>query len=286
MSDSNLKCESCKRSDINLKRCSQCYNAHYCSKICQKADRKHHKKICKNTGTEFTERTKVENKILKGTCETDERTIRKFTENIKHKMHDDSSLKPIMQRANSISIKDKLPDKTATTRAVCKTSKNTDYNKSISISDKHDVKKGAYQNCSTVHCSLRCTGCWDTYYCSKECQQRHWLLHKTYCKPPALINTSKNDPAPDGAKNSGISFKDWTINEHGCTERTIEYNNTKLFHCLHCKIFGATKTCSKCKIAYYCSKPCQHADWPRHRSCCEKVTGLRYDVCLSFYTFF
>lgn len=45
-------------------------------------------------------------------------------------------------------------------------------------------------------------------------------------------------------------------------------------HCLNCKVFGASKFCSKCKTAFYCNKSCQRADWSRHKSFCGRVRCL------------
>ncbi len=39
-----------------------------------------------------------------------------------------------------------------------------------------------------------------------------------------------------------------------------------------CRVIGGTKKCSQCKKVRYCSKECQHADWPIHKRVCKKDT--------------
>ena len=41
-----------------------------------------------------------------------------------------------------------------------------------------------------------------------------------------------------------------------------------MFRCLLCQKEGRSpplRKCSQCEIAYYCSKECQKAHWPRHK---------------------
>jgi splicing suppressor protein 51 len=55
MADQAAKCNTCKKTDSeveNLKRCAKCQTTYYCSRDCQKADWKVHKKVCsKNAST-------------------------------------------------------------------------------------------------------------------------------------------------------------------------------------------------------------------------------------------
>jgi hypothetical protein len=49
-------CQNCSKQAIKMHECSRCWNAHYCSKECQKSHFSEHKKNCRNT-TEFREQT-------------------------------------------------------------------------------------------------------------------------------------------------------------------------------------------------------------------------------------
>lgn len=66
-------------------------------------------------------------------------------------------------------------------------------------------------------------------------------------------------------------FNETLIDEDGVSINERDCDVLYEHHCAHCKTFGATKSCSKCKIAFYCSKPCQRADWPEHRKNCQRV---------------
>jgi len=61
MADANAtmpKCANCAKtksdSGINLKRCAKCQTTHYCSRECQKADWKEHKRVCASNATSAT----------------------------------------------------------------------------------------------------------------------------------------------------------------------------------------------------------------------------------------
>ena len=44
------------------------------------------------------------------------------------------------------------------------------------------------------------------------------------------------------------------------------------FHCGECKERALLSVCSRCRVYQYCSRECQIANWPMHRSrCCAKV---------------
>lgn len=46
--DVDIRCNSCSKT-VDLKLCSRCHGVNYCSKICQKADWKNHKSMCRES---------------------------------------------------------------------------------------------------------------------------------------------------------------------------------------------------------------------------------------------
>ena len=53
--------------------------------------------------------------------------------------------------------------------------------------------------------------------------------------------------------------------------------------CVVCGVGGASlKSCARCRSLYYCSKECQTADWPVHRSGCQKVRNRVSVICNTF----
>lgn len=36
--------------------------------------------------------------------------------------------------------------------------------------------------------------------------------------------------------------------------------------------------CAKCRVSFYCSADCQHADWKRHKTVCAEVVRLKAEL--------
>lgn len=90
---------------------------------------------------------------------------------------------------------------------------------------------------------LMCDACKSKYYCSPECQKKHWPNHKKGCKQEQVER--KYDPDSEEAKYTCcLCFK----------RSTKEMNH-----------------CARCKKYRYCSSECQKKDWPAHKKICMKI---------------
>ena len=122
-------------------------------------------------------------------------------------------------------------------------------------------------NCKTLSKDLkRCTGCFEIYYCSKDCQKQHWRSgHYITCKGKTQTNgtSQKQDTGRPRHKASNQRSNDG--------QSTSEARTANKQHmCKACQKEGEVKVCKRCKLATYCSKECQTADWPSHKEDCNR----------------
>lgn len=86
----------------------------------------------------------------------------------------------------------------------------------------------------------RCSRCRAVFYCSVECQTKHWSIHKSTC-----VRSDKKASSSKG---------------------------TRVLICDHCNKEGLDlKQCLGCKDVYYCTKICQKEAWAIHKDKCNKV---------------
>ncbi|XP_064615597.1 uncharacterized protein LOC135479635 [Liolophura sinensis] len=155
-------CLSCKGYYYNLKQCSGCKTALYCSRGCQREHWPWHKASC--NGKRSHQRKSAESsKQVKQPCSNCMTCIGVFT------------------RCTGCK-----------TAAYCSKSCLLEHwpkHKASCIRPTQNTNKGfpnqgqQCANCKTIGGELKkCTGCKTTAYCSKSCQQAHWPRHKASCK--------------------------------------------------------------------------------------------------------
>ena len=151
-------------------------------------------------------------------------------------------------------------------------------------------------NCGERNSEMKkCADCGKVQYCSRECQKKHWKVHKEHCKKVPkpgtgkLAITTRVPCAYCGKPYSGLrkcggcntplycceacQRKDWKEHKKIC-KGAIEKASSQaslLKDCFKCggceKEFSSLRPCPCHKIAY-CSTSCQRMDWARHKADC------------------
>ncbi|GFH52340.1 hypothetical protein CTEN210_08816 [Chaetoceros tenuissimus] len=129
--------------------------------------------------------------------------------------------------------------------------------------------------CQKEGATKRCRGCLDvdieTFYCSRECQVKHWKTHKTVCRNNSTTGNSTADNSSD---------KRYLQNK---MKELRGYDESVVF-CENCgrncaDVGCKLKVCSKCEFSHYCSRECQVASWPRHKETCKQI--IAYEEVVS-----
>ena len=137
---------------------------------------------------------------------------------------------------------------------------HTDLSEVSDIARSNDLPQ--CHNCSTCSDDLKaCLGCHKTKYCSKECQIKHWKIHKKECK---------NSTQTVEAQISEPKSVSQCIKSHSRQELHPNNPLTVPTHCSACeKEHSALRRCP-CHKAAYCSITCQRMDWEKHKSNCTR----------------
>jgi len=144
---------------------------------------------------------------------------------------------------------------------------------------------------------LRCGSCFNAYYCNSQCQKEHWEVHKAKCGRgdplKDMTQTGKTDKYIKELIRSVVSLvpkqsvagQTWDRRVMVCqggqfaTASTFEQTFPALPLPGKCTRVGCEKDaptlkCSRCQVAYYCSRECQVSDWKNsHKHVCEKPDG-------------
>ena len=132
--------------------------------------------------------------------------------------------------------------------------------------------------CKAPSTPVKCEQCQTARYCSKECQQLHWNVHRMFCNnpnpeevacsfvkhlsSPENPETATTDPCATGSTSTSKTQSD----AEGQSDDAKEDHSESL--CERCKKPG-TIIC-KCQQVYYCSSACQTLKLPVHSEKCSQ----------------
>ncbi|GFH61354.1 hypothetical protein CTEN210_17830 [Chaetoceros tenuissimus] len=131
--------------------------------------------------------------------------------------------------------------------------------------------------CNKEGAVLRCAPCRvagvDVFFCNRECQVKLWKIHKAVCKKTSTSDSKK--------EQSGASKKDKQETKKGFK---IPKPTELCANCLKTEVDIGFKVrmCSKCNVAYYCSRECQVEDWPKHKRICKQNCEFEKNIERSF----
>ena len=231
------KCSYCSTPSDQLRKCSRCQSVQYCNQECQKKHWKEHKKYC---GSPDKQRGELHSR----------------------------SCYDIEAKAQATTIASRSakccycfqPSETFISCAKCnmvqycnKHCQLKHWKEHRNVCNGSTLAKKEFLSCS--YCSnvsthlRRCTECHAVQYCGKECQKRHWIVHKLHCKPKR--NSSQTQP---GSKHELLVATE-DESDHTCS------------FCL--RPAKDLKKCTRCRRAQYCNRVCQQKHWDDHKKLCK-----------------
>ena len=122
--------------------------------------------------------------------------------------------------------------------------------------------------CNKEGAVLRCVPCRDAgvdvLFCNRECQVKQWKIHKTVCKKTSTTDSKKEQSSADKETKEEMM-------------KRLQERDELCYNCFISKAaFGSKLSlCSKCKKAFYCSRECQVAHWPKHKHLCKHNCEIR-----------
>ena len=129
----------------------------------------------------------------------------------------------------------------------------------------------------------KCTRCHAVQYCNKDCQQKHWKLHKASCKDGTMepdttttsaTTTSTSSTSGTAATTSQMSRPPASTSTDDGPKPFISLGIPEILQCHYCsKILKMVKKCSGCLKATYCDRYCQEQHWKYvHKYECAAAT--------------
>jgi hypothetical protein len=147
------KCSHCKKASDNLKNCTRCEIAQYCNRECQTRHWAKHKKVCTNT---------TEAKPGPSTSSQKCSYCRKASFDLKN-----CAKCKAVQYCSQDCLQKHLPEH----EELCKY-----------IAEVNEMRQPECAFCGSVFNTLfTCKKCGKVKYCGRECQSKHWKMHKVTC---------------------------------------------------------------------------------------------------------
>ena len=225
------KCNFCFKQSSKLKKCSNCHSVQYCSQECQVKHWKEHKTDCRS-------------KIDQPSSDSQNDSVLELSSSDLNKCALCHQTSPILKAcSNCLSVKycskECQRKHWSEHKMVCKQQSEV-LNESTACS-----------YCSKVSSSLKkCTLCHAAQYCDKECQTKHWKIHKLQCKSePVDLSTSPSKSA----------------------DAELEHESQKCSFCS--RQAKELKKCTRCNNTQYCDRTCQQKHWASHKNTCKPVSS-------------
>ena len=224
------KCNFCFKQSSKLKKCSNCHSVQYCSLECQVKHWKEHKTDCRS-------------KIDQPLSDSQNDSVLELSSDLNKFVLCHQTSPTLKGCSNCLSVKycSKECQKKhwSEHKMVCKQQSEV-LNESTACS-----------YCSKVSSSLKkCTLCHAAQYCDKECQTKHWKIHKLQCKSePVDLSTSLSKSA----------------------NAELEHESQKCSFCS--RQAKELKKCTRCHNTQYCDRTCQQKHWASHKNTCKPVSS-------------